>query len=201
MEVVRAGLADEVDLVGAEAVLGRVGGGLFLELLDGVDRQDRGRRAERGIDVGRAVDHEVVRRRPRSHDADRVAGALAHVALLAVGLDGARAQEQQLEEVAAIQRQLGDLLFGDGLADAGAAGVEGDGVRLDFDRLGDVARLELQIDALDLIDVELDVGAQRDLEACLLGGDNIVADGQQRHDVVSLVVGRRRCASGRSPGW
>ena len=43
---VRAGLADQVDLVRAEAVLGGVGRGLFLEFLDGVDGQDRRRRTD-----------------------------------------------------------------------------------------------------------------------------------------------------------
>ncbi len=51
--------------------------------------------------------------------------ALAHRALLAVGLDRACAQEQQRQEVAPVEGQVGDLLLGDHLADGGGFGVEG----------------------------------------------------------------------------
>ena len=43
VERVRAGLADDVDLVGAEAVLRRIRRRLLLEFLDGVDRKDSSR--------------------------------------------------------------------------------------------------------------------------------------------------------------
>ena len=191
VERVRAGLADQVDLVGAEPVLRRVRRRLFLELLDGVDGQDGGRRAERGVDVRRAVDHEVVRRRPRAHDADRVADPLAHVALFAVGLDRAGAEEQQLEEVAAVQRQLRDLLLGDDLADGGGVGVDRRGIGFDFDPFGDVACGQLEVDALDLIDVQLHVGMHGELEPGLLRGDDIDADREQWNRERALVVRER----------
>ena len=73
-----------------------------------------------------------------------------------------------MDEIASVQRQFGDLLFGDGLADARAAAVERDGLSLDFDGFAEIASLQLQIDTLDLVDVERHVGTQRNLEACFL---------------------------------
>ena len=64
-------------------------------------------------------------------------------ALFTADFHGAGAQEQELDEIAAVQRQLGDLPRGDGLADAGAAGVERDRGGLHLHRLGHVAGLEL----------------------------------------------------------
>ena len=64
-------------------------------------------------------------------------------------------------------------------------------VRPHLDALADVAGLELQIDALHLVDVQLNVGLDRELEACLLGSDEIVPDRQQRHDVAADIAGRR----------
>ena len=75
------------------------------------------------------------------------------------------AEEQQLEEVAAVQRQLRDLPLADDLSDRRRLGIECRGIRPHLDPLADVARLELQIDALHLVDVQLNVGLDRELEA------------------------------------
>jgi len=117
---------------------------------------------------------------------------LTHRPLFAPGFDRACTKEQQLEEVAAIERQFGNLPLGDGLADAGAAAVQGDRRGFDFDRFTEIASLQLQIDTLDLVDVERHVGTQRDLEACFLRRDDVTADGKQGHYVIALVVRRRR---------
>ena len=191
VERVRAGLAHQVDLVGAEPVLRRVGRRLLLELLDRIDRQDGGRRADRRVDVRGAVDHEVVRRRAGAHDADRVADALPHATLLAGRLDGAGAEEQQLQEVPAVERQVGDLLLGDGVPDRGAAGVEHLRARLHVHRLRDVAGIEHDVDALDLVDRERHVRGDGELETGLLTGDHVGADGEQGDDVVAVGPGLR----------
>ena len=95
---VGAGLADDIDLIRAESVLRGVGRRLLLEFLNRVDGEHGCRRAERGVDVRGAVDHEIVRRRARAHDADGVADALPHRALLATGLHRTRAEKQQTLE-------------------------------------------------------------------------------------------------------
>ena len=66
-----------------------------------------------------------------------------------------------------------------------------DGIGFHFDRLADVAGLQLQVDALDLIDVQLHVGPHGDLEAGLLRRDEVDADRKQRHRERALIVGVR----------
>ena len=154
VERVRAGLADDVDLVGAEPVLRRIRRRLLLEFLDGVDRQDGGRRAERRIGVRRAIEHVVVRGRPRAHDADRVTDSLSHAGLFAGGLHGPRTEEQQLQEIAAVQRKFGDLLFGNRMPDRRARSVERQGRRCHVHSFRNVAGIEPQVHALHLIDTE-----------------------------------------------
>ena len=187
VERVGAGLADDVDLVGAEAVLRRVGRRLLLEFLDGVDREDCGRGAERRVGVGGAVEHVVVRGRPRAHDADGVAHALPHPRLLAGGFHRPGTEEQQLQKVPAVQRQLGDLLLGNCVADGRACRVERQRRRCHFDSFGNVAGFQPQVDALNLIDAERHTGADGHLEARLLCGHDVHADWQQRNDEVANI--------------
>jgi hypothetical protein len=189
-QAVRPGLADDADLVRAEAVLGRVGGGLLLELLDRVHRQDRGRRTKRGIRIRRAIEQVVVRRGPRSVDADRVARALPHGALFALRLDGTVAEEQQLEEVAAVQRQLGDLPLGDDVADAGGLGVERNRPPDHLHAFGECTELHDHVDAKHLVDLELVGGRDSELEAVLLRRDHVGADRELRHRVGAPVAAR-----------
>ena len=190
VELVRARLADQVDLVGAEPVFGGIGRGLLLEFLNGIDRQHRRRSAEGRVDIGRPVDHEVVGCRPGSHDADGVADPLPHAALLASDFNRSGAEEQQLEKVAAVERQVRDLLFGDDVADRRRLRVDGGRVGRHFHPLGNIAGLELEVHALNLVHVELDVRENRQLEPRLLGGDDVCASRQERHDIGAVVASR-----------
>ena len=97
----------------------------------------------------------------RAHDADGVADALPHAALFACRFHRAGAEEQQLQEVAAVERQLGDLLLGNGVSDRGAAGVEHERVRLDFDASRRRCRREHHVDTLDLVDRERHIRVDR----------------------------------------
>jgi hypothetical protein len=83
------------------------------------------------------------------------------------------------------------LPFADQLSDRRRLGIDRRGIRPHFDPLTDIARFELEIDALHLVDVQLDVGLHRELEPFPLGSDEIIADGQQRHDIVADVAGCR----------
>ena len=109
MQVVRASLADNVDLIGTEAILGRIGRGLLFEFLDGIYRQNDARSAQGGVGVRGPVEQIVVRGRPGSVNADGVPGALTHNALLAAGLNGTIAEKQKLQEVSTVQRQFRNL--------------------------------------------------------------------------------------------
>jgi hypothetical protein len=121
--------------------------------------------------------------------ADGVADALPHPALLARGLDGAGAEEEQLQEVAPIERELGHLLLGDRLADRRAAGVEGERARLHFDRLRDRPWIQGEVQSLDLVDGERHIRQDGGLEPRLLGGHQIHANRQERNDVVAIRSG------------
>ena len=110
--------------------------------------------------------------------------------LLAVGHDSAGAQKQQLDEVAAVEGQVGHLLLGHHLPDGGRLRVNRSGVGLDLDLLRDVARGELEVDALHLVHVQRDVRADGQLETRLLRRHEVGADRQQRHNVGPIVVGR-----------
>jgi hypothetical protein len=188
-ELVGARLADEIDLVGAEPVLGRVRRRLLLELLNRIDGKNRGRRAERRVDIRGPIDHEVVRRRPRAHDADRIADALPHGSLLASGLDRSSTEEQELQEIAAVQRQLGDLPLGDRLAHGRIRRIEGEHVRLHLDGLRHIAKREHHVDALNLVDGQRQVRVDGRLEPGLLTRDDVGSDREQRNDVVATAAG------------
>ena len=67
-------------------------------------------------------------------------------------LYGTRAEEEQLQEVSAVERQLGDLLLRNRVADGGTGRIECHRARLHFDGLGHVAGLQHHVNALNLID-------------------------------------------------
>ena len=60
-----------------------------------------------------------------------------------------------------------------------------------FDGLGDAARSELHVEALDLIDGEPDVGVNGRLEPGRLAGDAVDAGGKQGEDIVAVGAGLR----------
>jgi len=111
MQLVCAALADDVDLIGAVTVLGRVVLAGDLELLDGILRQNHSRRIQGLIGIGKSVQCVVVRLRTTSIDADGIARTLAHLALLADRLDRTSSDKKQAQEVAPVQRQLIHLLL------------------------------------------------------------------------------------------
>ena len=95
VQIVRSALADDIDLVCAEAVLGRIGRGLLFELLDRIHRQDNGRGVQSRVRVAGSIQQVIVRRRPGAVDADGIAHPLPHAALLTVSLHRAISNEQQ----------------------------------------------------------------------------------------------------------
>src|SRR5206468_12742059 len=99
-----------------------------------------------------------------ARDADGVADALPHRTRLATSLHRTRAEKQELQEVATVERQLRDLLFSDRLPDRGRRGVQDQRIRLHFDRLRYVSKRQRQVDPLDLIDGEHHVRVNGDLE-------------------------------------
>ncbi len=124
VERVGAPLADDIDLRGRESVVGRIGSALNLEFLDRVLRQDHRRGNQGRVSVDQAVESVVIAFGAAAVDADRVAFALAHRALFTADGDGARTHQEQLHEVAPVQRKLFHLLLADQLRQRGAVGIQ-----------------------------------------------------------------------------
>lgn len=158
MQLIRAALADDVDLVGAETVLRRVGRALHLEFLNRILRQNHGRRAQRRIGIRQAVEGVVVRLRTAAIDADRIAFALPHLTLFAQGLHRTRAYKKKIGEIAAIQRQIRHLLLTHNLRYRGGVRIQRNTARVHLDGLRNGARLQLQVDAFILRNFKHDAG-------------------------------------------
>ena len=104
MKLIRANLADDVDLVRAEAIFRGVGFTLNLEFLNGILGQDHGRRIQRCVGIDQPVKCVIVGGRTTTINTDGVTLTLPHLALLAVSLHGTRPDKQQGQEVASVQR-------------------------------------------------------------------------------------------------
>ena len=124
----------------------RVGSARNLELLDGVLRKDHSRRNQSRVRVDQAIQRVVVAFRAAAVHADGIAFSLAHRALLTADRDGAGAHQEQLHEVAPVQRKLFNLLLADQVGELSAVSVERDRLRRCFNGLCDGARFQLGID-------------------------------------------------------
>ena len=83
-------------------------------------------------------------------------------------------EQCQLVVVAAIQRQLDDLLLVDHQPARGGLGVEERRGADHFDRLADRARLHREIDARDLRDLQGDAGPDDFREPAAFGGHRVL---------------------------
>ncbi len=141
-ELVRAAAGDDVDLRAAGlAELRAVAVAQDLELLDRLDRRvDEDRAVRADVVVVRAVDRPEIRGDVAA--ADREVRAAEQALVLDVEeIGGAHAGHQrgELQEVAAVQRQLADLLSGDHAGDVAAEHLDRGRRRFDADRLVHVA--------------------------------------------------------------
>ena len=89
---------------------------MYLELLNSILRQDDSWGIQSRVNIDHAIQGVVVRLRARSIDADGISFSLSHLTLLADGLNGARADKQQAQEVAPVERKLIDLSLADELS-------------------------------------------------------------------------------------
>ncbi len=160
MELVPAALADNVDLAGTVAVLGRVRTALHLEFLNRVLRQNHRRSNQSRIGVDQSVQRVVVAFGPATVDTHGVAFALAHGALLAAHRDRAGADQQQLHEVAPVQRKLFHLLLAHLLRQRRAVRVQSHGLGIDFDSGRNCARLEDHVNTRALVHRQDHAGGQ-----------------------------------------
>ena len=144
MILVAAGLGGHVDLRGVVAELGGIDAGLHLEFLQRVDGRQHDVGIEIGVGIVDAVEREVVEHDALAGDRDRLIGAVA--ALARAGLSGGGRERRgvgrerdELQVVAAVQRQLDDALVVDHGADGGVLGLQLGGAGFDGDGFGDLA--------------------------------------------------------------
>ncbi len=190
---VGAGLDRGVDdRAGAAPVLGRIRVRLNLEFLQRFDRRlhELDVLAAKRIRVGDVVD--------AVEQEDVVEGAVAVDVQHPLEVDAgqprragqhAGRQQGELVVVAAIQRQLDDLLLVDHQAARGGVGVEERRGADHFDRLAERAGLERDVDPRDLRDLQGDAGPDDFREPGAFGGHGILTGPKAGDDIEAGVVG------------
>src|SRR5262249_21749661 len=220
VELVGARLDRHVHLrPGVEPILGGVDGALHFELLDGLD----GGREAHGIDARLgghdAVDGDVLLDIALAvgRDLDGVAGDGR--AALAAGADPARAvgdarhQGGELAEVASVERELDHALGFNHRADGSVFGAQQGGGADDLDRFDLLADWQAEVDAGFILKLEDNAADHFLLETGGRAGDFVLANVEQRKDVVAGLVGgggaevagchasrRHRSAGNHGPG-
>jgi len=96
-----------------------------------------------------------------------------------------------LRIVAAVERQRDDGLVLDDLADRRRFAFQDRRSARDIDRIGDGARLQREIQARDLFDLQRDVGLKDRLEAFFLHADMVTAGLQECDGVIAFAIGHR----------
>ena len=188
MNVVGAGLGDHVDMdAHVRAVLRRVGAGLHLHFLHGVDGRPRGRGGDQVVHDADAVERDAVGDFARA-GADEVLPGRHAVGILETR-DGAGRDGCEFQGIATVQGQFGDVADADGFRNAGVVGLDGGGGAFHVDGLGNVADAQCGIVADHLVEIDMDVLNFGGLEAGLPDGDGIVADAHELDIVVTLFVG------------
>ena len=183
MIVVRTALGGDVDLAHLAAELGRVDAGLDLEFLQGVDGGQEQVAVEVGVGIIDTVQSEIVPLAAIAGDGDLLGApvaALARGGLAAVAEARAhvRAERDELQKVAPVQRQIHDALIFDDRADRGVLGVQQRSAGGDFDRFGHLSHPQLEIEARHLLHLQFDIAADRALKP-LHADPHVVSAGQQ----------------------
>ena len=160
---VRAALGGDVDLRHLAPEFGRVDAGLHLEFLDAVDRGQEGIRIEVDVLIDDPVERVLVVFAALTGDSEILRGSVAtlpagRAAAAAAGPVRAhvRAQRHEIDEVAAVERQLQDLLVLDDRADRGVRGVDHRRAAGDLDRHLDGSELQREIQTGRLLHLQLD---------------------------------------------
>ena len=201
VQLVRAALERDVRYgAAAEAGLRREGAGLELELLDRLDGGHE--RCDRAAYVGGvgAVEADHLVKLAHAIGAHRKAAlgdvtAVAPIHARALSELYARHQDRQLDDVAAIERQLDDLPVFDHAADRRVLGVERDRVGGDFDGFGNVADLHREVGSNLRGGFHADPAHRLCLEAVQLTADGVVA---HRHVREAVIAGFVRSHGGRN---
>ncbi len=173
------------------AELRSVDAGMHLHLVERIDVRKDGHRVEPHLVVVEAVEQEVVvaialtvgrkRRRLAPAERTRAVDVLARDAAHDTGQ-----RPRQLDEIPRIEWQPLDLIADQRRAQVRGRPLHQRVVGLDRDDVGDVSNLERGIDPDFLIDLELDAGNQRRLEASCLKSKRVDAGCQERGRVIAV---------------
>src|SRR5271165_5759183 len=107
-----------------------------------------------------------------------------------IGLgSGAGGEGGELHEVSSVQRQLGDFLRSDNLAEGGIGGFNGDGGGGDFHGGGLRGGRQGEIELAGFVDLQAQVFGDSRLKTGEVDLDSIDAYGEQREQVVASLVG------------
>ncbi len=202
MEVVGPGFGRNIDLCGFPSKLCRVDTALHLELLNRVDGRNLDVQVEIGIGIGNPVQRVVVPRAAHPCDGDVLIRAVPALAVRCLRRSGktvrnVRCQRHQLQEIASVQRQFVDTLFGDDGAYRGALCSKRRRCRGYLYGLRCLPDSEYEIDAGCLLYLEFH-RAHRGLES-FRGNFHLVSRGHQvREAVLPHAIGRRGAACVRA---
>src|SRR5690242_10635133 len=184
VEGVGAGLGDDVDDGrSAVAILRGHIQGEFLEFLDDVGVGGGDDAAAQAL-VRSPVDQESVEVRAQAIDHSAVTIFKGN----ALRVDGAGGQLDQVKDVAAVEREVGDLASPDGGRKARVIGLHLHGASFDGDGLRSLADFELEIDGADGAGVEIDAGLHGGLESRGLDSDVVAADEEFRGAEQSFTI-------------
>ena len=205
-----AGFGDDVDdRAGVAAVLGVVGVREDLEFLDRVRRRAQHEAGVERVVVGRAVEQEVVRLVALAVDVE-AAGDVAEAAGRGVAVlpaepdrrrDDTRNQRAELREVAAVERQVDDLLLIDDDAERRVGGFDERRLAEHRHLLFELADLQLHVGADRFVDDDRDRVADGGAESGERRLHLIDAGVDERDRIETVGAGDRRCESDRCRGW
>ncbi len=181
---IRPGFGGDVDLARGPAEFRRIHAGLNLEFLQRVDRREKHVAVEVAIRIFDAVEREAIEFAALAGDADVLLRPLAalNAGLLASRAEPVadiRAESHKLQEIAAIQRQIHDPLVLDDGSRGRALGSQHRGRSRYIHHLVHLPHLHVEINARDLLHLQLDAAADDGLEPLHFRPDP-VGSGKQR---------------------
>ena len=181
---------------GARAPFGGVIVSENLEFLNGVDRGQDGYTAAGEFVVVVPIEKPVGRIGAGAADGEREGTASRDLAARAaiekaagIGfLGGTGGEGGELDEIAAVEGEIGNLLGGDDLAEGGIGGLDGNGSGSDFDACLNVGWRQIEVDFALFIDLQANIFDFAGLEAGVLRAHGEGADAQKRNYVVAAGV-------------
>jgi hypothetical protein len=126
----------------------------------------------------------------RENDPRVAASLLAALADRTGGRSRAGSQGGQLNEIASVERKLGDFLGGDDLAEGCGRGLDGDFGGIDLKAGAYGLGLESEIQLAVLVDLQAEIAGFSNFETGSLDLDREIANAEKRDEVTAGIIGR-----------